>query len=63
MNTLTPNIYHYLLSDWIEMLEIGKLDSAVCNSVEREQFLRAISRDIFILKSMKNIIPNLQLNG
>jgi hypothetical protein len=36
---------------WIDLVEIGKLDTAYCNKSQRKQILEIVSDDKFILAS------------
>ncbi len=43
-----------VLKDWVLIVELGRLDSAICNEKERQSFLELISSDLFVVHSNRS---------
>ena len=60
MNELPFDVSLFILSDWLSIVELGKLDSANCNKLERENI---ISSDFFLMSSNEDFGGFVQSKG
>jgi hypothetical protein len=51
---LTEVLVHSLLLYWIDVEDIGRLDTAICNRVQRAALLRIVAQDSFIVSRCFN---------
>jgi hypothetical protein len=55
-STLPDSLIYNLLSVWVDTVDFGRLDSALCNELERENFLRVARSPQFVLDPPAGVI-------
>jgi hypothetical protein len=54
-NKLNFDIQVLLVNNWLQFLELGRLDSAFCNKNEREVFLELISNELVLIDNNRGL--------
>jgi hypothetical protein len=62
MDTLSIFIQTNVFGEWCSLVEIVRLDSAKCNRINRQQFLKLLSSNVFTVESNHQMSPQKSLD-